>query len=484
MTFGLAATDLRTGSRTRLEPIDGVLLAAFVAIAGLGTWTRCLMIHDGAVFLAAAWLGDAWDLYFDQVAARSVSTFLAFGPAWLARSALGLSAAVYVTVAHALYFAVPLALWLLVRWVEPHPVFSRLYLAVSLVFTYFPSELNVGVGLWMIWLALAAHPARSAGQVAAATLGLGIVLVFTHPGTMAMSLLYLLAGGALSILGRPFPRRTLMAAAAMTVLLLLGYLLTGALLPPTNPSILEALTAGRFGYFDPRWWLASLVYSPMLLALWLLLLAPGIDAAALRWRVPSVAVIMIAAFGLWFAVNGIGLVTWIQARHTGAYVLVLALVLAMAAPVDLWLAAARRGLALFAVIAVAAAASYSVDLVLFERLVERHLAPGYVAVDTLPSADWSTRRQPRSIRRALFKWTAGADYVRDVVVPAYDWFFVTLAFQSFFLSDRTAVLFHHLPRDGWIVFECAPVKRALERAHDERDATFLRFILAEGYCVP
>src|SRR6267378_3978678 len=60
MTFGLAATDLRTGSRTRLEPIDGVLLAAFVAIAGLGTWTCCLMIHDGAVFLAAAWLGDAW----------------------------------------------------------------------------------------------------------------------------------------------------------------------------------------------------------------------------------------------------------------------------------------------------------------------------------------------------------------------------------------------------------------------------------------
>jgi hypothetical protein len=61
---------------------------------------------------------------------------------------------------------------------------------------------------------------------------------------------------------------------------------------------------------------------------------------------------------------------------------------------------------------------------------------------------------------------------------------VTLAFQSFFLSERTAVLFHRISDAGWVVFECAPVKRALDRARDELDAKFLRFILAEGYCVP
>jgi len=36
---------------------------------------------------------------------------------------------------------------------------------------------------------------------------------------------------------------------------------------------------------------------------------------------------------------------------------------------------------------------------------------------------------------------------------------------------------------GWVPFECPPVRRALEHARDERDATFLRFMLDTGYCV-
>jgi hypothetical protein len=497
MGVGLATVDLvsgdgkadnraieGTGSRTRLEPIDSVLLAAFAVVAGLGIWTRCLMVNDGAVCLSAAWLGNAWDLCLSQFAGRWVSSFLLFGPAWAARSALGLSSDAYMTVAHALYFAVPLALWLMIRAVEPHAVFSRLYLAVSLAFVYFPTELIVGAGLWMTWAAFVANPARSAGQVAATTLLLGIAIVFTHAAAMLISLLYLLAGSALSIFGRPFPRRTLVATAAMTVLLLLGYLATNVLLPSINPTAARALLANRYDFVDPWWMLATLGQSPMLIAMWLLMIAPGANAARLRWRVSSAAMAVIAAFGVWFAVNGVSQITWVYVRHTGTYALVLALALAIASPLDVWLAAARRALAFFAVIAVAAAASYSVDLVLLERFVDRHLAPGIVDAEALPAAAWPPQRKMLSFRHVFFKWTAGADYVRDVVVADYDWYLVTLAFQSFFLSQRSAVLFHRVPEGGWIVFECAAVKRALDHARDELDAKFLRFVLAEGYCVP
>ena len=110
-------------------------------------------------------------------------------------------------------------------------------------------------------------------------------------------------------------------------------------------------------------------------------------------------------------------------------------------------------------------------------------AAGYTAVDTLPAAEWPAHREPTSLRRTLFKWTAGEDYARDVVVPAYDWFRTTTAFHTFLLSGRSAVLFHRLPGDYWIPFECPAISRALARAHDEADARLLRFILAEGYCV-
>jgi hypothetical protein len=397
---------------------------------------------------------------------------------------LGLSSDAYVTLAHVLYFVPPLVLWLMIRAVERQPVFSRLFLAFSLVLIYFPSEFNVAVGLWMLWLAIVAHPARSALQRTAATLGLGLAMVFTHPGPMAMSLLYLLAAGALAIMGKPVPRATLPAAAAMSALLLAGYLLTGRLLAPTNPTIVEALADGSRDFLDPRRLLANFAFSPVLLAWWLLLLAPGVEAAGLlRRRVPPLALVAVAAFGLWFAVNGIGLFTWIYVRQTGSYAMTFALALALAAPGDHWLAASRRALALFAGVAVAGALSYGFDLAVLESIFKRQLTPGYVAVETLPAAEWPAHRQPKSLRRTLFKWTAGEDYARDVVVPGYDWFRVTTAFQTFFLSHRTAVLFHRLPDNFWIPFECIPVKRALAAAHDARDAELLRFILSEGYCV-
>ena len=85
--------------------------------------------------------------------------------------------------------------------------------------------------------------------------------------------------------------------------------------------------------------------------------------------------------------------------------------------------------------------------------------------------------------RGTFKYAAGADYQRDVVVPMYDWYRVTLAFYSYFRSDRTSVMFHRLGQRGdWIPFECGPLERARGLPHDERDQAFLAF-LADRYCV-
>jgi hypothetical protein len=41
-----------------------------------GTWTGCLLVNDGAVFLAAGWLGNSWDLYFGQLSSRTVAARL------------------------------------------------------------------------------------------------------------------------------------------------------------------------------------------------------------------------------------------------------------------------------------------------------------------------------------------------------------------------------------------------------------------------
>src|SRR5580704_10593971 len=94
-----------TSPPTRLDRTDLALLAAFAVVAVLGTWQRSLMVIDGAVYLAAAWLGNAWDLFFDQVAGRTVSTLSQFGLAWALRAAVGLSSDAFMVAAHALYFA-------------------------------------------------------------------------------------------------------------------------------------------------------------------------------------------------------------------------------------------------------------------------------------------------------------------------------------------------------------------------------------------
>src|SRR5260370_25163797 len=115
--------DVRSGSRWRTPGVEGrlmdrsdqALLAAFLLAAGLGTWTRCLMHDDGAVILSAGWFGSLWDLYVSQIASRAVAVLAMHGPAWLARAAFDLDAGAYLTLAHVLYFAVPLVLWLVVR---------------------------------------------------------------------------------------------------------------------------------------------------------------------------------------------------------------------------------------------------------------------------------------------------------------------------------------------------------------------------------
>ncbi|MBX9946754.1 MAG: hypothetical protein K2Y40_21945 [Reyranella sp.] len=468
--------------KTSLDRCDGALLAAFAMIALLGTLNNCLLVNDGAVLLSAGWLGNAWDLYLDQITSRAVSTLLSFGPAWLARWAFDLAPADYVTVAHMLYFAVPPLLWMVIRAVETHRIFSRLYLAITLVLVYFPTELIVGTGVWMIWMALIADPTRSRRQAMSATLVLGLAIAFTHPLLAAMSLLYTVTGVGLLAIGRPFSRRTLGFATAMTMLLLLIYVATSTLLPPTNPTILRALTVNRYDYINPIWMLVTVALFPVLPALWLLLISPGLATARMRWHLSPRAETIVAVLGLWFAANGVSLLTWLFARHTGVYVLTLALTLALAAPASDWLTRARRPLMLFAAIMTVAACSYAVDLALFNRFIEKHSGTGVVDVDASTSSPWPPQRKASFDTRIYFKWAAGDDYVRDVVVPDYDWYLVTLAFQSFFNSGGRTLLFHRIPIGGWIPFECAPVEQTLKNASGEARRMFLRF-LDEHYCV-
>ena len=145
----------------QLDSSDAALLAAYALIAVVGTLQKCLLVNDGAVYLAAAWLGNTWDLFYSQNTGRLVSTLLQFGPAWLLRPTFGGNASTFIVAAHALYFAVPLGLWLILRAVEPQRIYSRLYIAIVLVLIQFTSEMVQGIGLWMIWLALMAGPASA-----------------------------------------------------------------------------------------------------------------------------------------------------------------------------------------------------------------------------------------------------------------------------------------------------------------------------------
>lgn len=468
--------------KTPLDRCDGALLAAFAVIALLGTWNSCLLVNDGGVQLSAGWLGNAWDLYLSQLSGRAVALLVTFGPAWAARWTFDLGPATYITVAHVLYFAVPLLLWLAIRTIEPHRTFSRLYLATALALVYFPTELILGAGLWMIWVAVVADPTRSMRQVALTTLLLGLTMGLVHPALALMSLAYTAVGGALSAFGRGPPRRTLGAALAMSFLLFAAYGATSTLLPPTNPTILHALTTNRYDYVDPVRMIVTMALFPMLPALWLLLVSPGLETARLRWRLSSRAEMIVAVLGLWFAANGVSLLTWLFARHTAGYVLALALALALAAPAGAWLMRARQPLMLFAAIMTVAAFSYAIDLALLGRFIDQRGRSGVVDVDASASQPWPPRQRVTFGTRVYFKWAAGDDYVRDVVVPDYDWYLVTLAFQSFFSSDGRTVLFHRIPAKGWIPFECAPVEQTLSSARGEARLMFLRF-LAEHYCV-
>lgn len=133
--------------RSALEASDLALLTAYITLAVLGTSTSALLLNDGAVLLSAGWLGNGWDLYFSQIAGRAVSLMMAYGPSWALRAIFGLSANTFVPLGHALYFAMPLWLWLAIRIIEPQPIYSRLYLAIALILAYFPTEMLATAGL-------------------------------------------------------------------------------------------------------------------------------------------------------------------------------------------------------------------------------------------------------------------------------------------------------------------------------------------------
>jgi hypothetical protein len=466
----------------RLDRSDAALLAALALAAILGTWTRALMINDGAVFLMAGWFDNSWDLYFSQNADRWLATWATYGPAWVARHLLGVSAQAYMVVAHICYFAVPFGLWLVLRRVETQRVFSRLYLAIVLPLLYFPTELIVGLGLWAIWLAMLSDPARSDRQAAILTVVFAVLLAFVHPSIGLMSLLYLALGALLGALGRPVPRRTLIGAGVLAVVLLASYFIMGVLLKATNPTVIAAFAINRYAYIDPSWMLATMALFPALAAQWLLLIAPGTQAARLRWRIAPLAVAIIAALGVVSAALGTGLLTSTYARHTAAYILALATVLALVAPKD-WFAPARRALLGYAFVAAAAIASYNADLFFFGRLVDRYTAPGLIDIDD-PAQNWPPSTNENAGPRTYLKWFAGADYTRDVVVPIYDWHRLALAFYSYFRSDRRTVLYHRLDRKGdWIPFPCPVVARTLAGSVDPQDRLFLAF-LGQKYCIP
>lgn len=462
-----------------MERCDWALFAAYVLAAVLGTWTRCLLVNDGAVYIAAAWIGNTWSLFFDQNVGRTISTLMQFGLAWALRPTFGGAADAFVIAAHVFYFAGPLVLWLLLRAVEPQRVYSRLYLAVTLMMIFFTSEMIVGMGMWFIWLSLLASPRSRTTKIVASAVA-APVLAFTHPGIALLSLLFALVGGVLMI-RRPFPRPLAIAAGAMGLVLLGAYLALSAAFPPSNPTVALQQSFNKYDYVNLAWMLVTLWLFPMLVPAWLLLLAPGVGAAGMRWRPPGGTTALVGCIGIALAAGGTGLLTWLFARHTASHVLAVALALALVSP-SIWLAEARRPLLFYCAIAAAAAVSYNVDLFLFGRFFDRHVQAGVVDVDA-PGTTWPAPLSGPYGIRGTFKWAAGADYPRDVVVPMYDWYRVTLAFYSYFRSDRTSVMFHRLGERGdWIPFQCGPIERARALPHDERDREFLAF-LADRYCV-
>lgn len=470
----------------RFELPDLALLGALLIVTVVGSSQMSLMVIDGAVSITAAWLGNAWALFYDQVTGRAVSTLLAFGPVWALSGWVDLPANAFVVVAHLLNFAVPLLFWLVLRAVEPQRIFSRLYLAVSLALVFFISELIAGMGLWMIWLAVLDHPQRSRPAKVIATIVIAPLLVFTHPAMAITCVVFAIGGFALGLLGRPFPRPLAIAALAMGVLVTVGYFATSALWPATNPTLAGQLRGGQYNYVDPLWMLGTFGFFPVLAVFWLLLLAPGLEGTAARWRLSKAALVILAVIGLWFALNGTNILTWIFARSTAPVALALALCLALASPAATWLQAARRPLLIFAAIMATAAVSYGVDLFLFGRASDARLAPLIAADGPAPTIAPMGPLSPPPLQRPLqvfFKWAAAPDYVRDIINPYYGSERMTFALYSFFRSNRRAVLFKPLDKKReWVPFMCTATDEALKRPHDAIDIRLLRFI-REHYCV-
>jgi hypothetical protein len=479
----LVAQSPTTGAKAdALAGSDKALLLAFLVAAVWGTWTRCLMHDDGAIILSAGWLGNAWDLYMGQIPIRAAAVLVMHGPAWLARVAFDLDAGTYMTLAHVLYFAVPLILWAMIRAVERDRLFSRLYLAVALAIFYFPTELVFGLGLWLFWLALVADPARSPAGVTLATLLLGTVMAFTHPALALMGAAFFGAAIVLGIFGQRLPTRTVVAVGILSAALLAAYFVADRLLPPVNPTDGATQQANRVAYINPVWLLKTIASFPMIAALWFLLLVPAIDTSRPRWRWLPPATLAVAALGLWCAAAGTGLKMPPWTRHSAPYVLALVLAFALRSPAE-WLRRAERPLIMFAAIVAVSAASFNVDVWLFGRSLDRALRPGIVDAATLPSP-WPSKRPEPTVTRTFFKFATGTDYVRDFVMPTYDWSRVPLAFYSYFRSDRRSVLFHPLSQDTvWRPYQCPAVGRALDDARDPQDRQFLEF-LARYYCTP
>lgn len=470
----------------RFELPDLALLGALLIAAVVGSSQMSLMVIDAAAAITAAWLGNAWALFYDQVTGRAVSTLLSFGPIWALGGLVDMPARSFVFIAHVLCFAVPLVFFLALRAIEPQRIFSRLYLAVALVLAFFNSEMMAGMGLWMIWLAVLDHPQRSRQAKTIATIVIAPLLVFTHPAMAITCVVFAVGGFALSLLGRPFPRQLAIASAAMGVLVTAGYFATSALWPATNPTLAGQLQNGQYNYIDPVWILATFGFFPMLAVFWLLLLAPGLDGTAARWRISNTVLTILAVIGLWFALNGTNILTWIFVRSTAPTALAVALCLALASPPATWLAAARRPLVIFAAIMATAAVSYGVDLFLFGRASDARLSSLIEAGGPAPHIVAMGPPSPASIHRPLqvvFKWAAAPDYVRDIVNPYYGGERLTFALYSFFRSDRRAVLFKPLDkRREWVPFMCTATDEALKQPHDAIDTRLLRFI-RENYCV-
>src|SRR6266481_2867078 len=113
------------------------------------------------------------------------------------------------------------------------------------------------------------------------------------------------AGAALAVVGKPIPRQSLFAAAALSVILLAGNLVTSRLLAPTNPQIVAALASGRSAYLDPVAMTEEIGHFMAIGVLWLLLVGPGLFG-----RFGPVSFALLAILGLWSAAAGTNLLTY------------------------------------------------------------------------------------------------------------------------------------------------------------------------------